>query len=294
MATPYTTFGVGGGAKAVLVIKRPEELVEAIVAAQKNRLPYRLIAGGSNVVFSDKLFNGLLIIFRDNNDSKLHHTYHCQGQTLTVEASAPLAGLIKGAIKNNLAGLEALSGIPGTVGGAIIGNAGAYGQSISDHLIAVEVFDPNVKCLTSNTKWFTRKQCKFRYRDSIFKHKELIVLRAKFELVKGDKKELAEKSRQIIKTRNQKYPPGLKCPGSFFKNIVQLDGSKIPAGKLLEEVGAKGMRQGGIYVASYHGNLLINDGTGTYTDVKKLAAKLKWKVFKKFGIKLEEEVRYVV
>jgi UDP-N-acetylmuramate dehydrogenase len=284
---PYTTFGIGGEAAAILIVKEPAELTAAISLARANKISYRLIAGGSNVVFSDKIFQGLLIIFCDGGTSKLDHTCHCQGVALTVNASAPLSELIKGAIKNNLAGLEALSGIPGTVGGAIVGNAGAYGQSISDHLVAVEVWDGK------KTKWLEKKACKFNYRDSIFKHKNLVILRAKFKLESGDKKALVKKSREIIKTRNKKYAPGLRCPGSFFKNIVQPDGSKIPAGKLLEAVGAKGMRVGGIYVADFHGNLLINDGQGTYADVKKLASKLKQKVLKKFGIKLEEEVRYI-
>lgn len=295
---PYTTFGIGGEAQAISVIQKPTELVEVISLAQKNHTPYQLIAGGSNVVFPDKFYPGLIIVFR-------HPTGKVQisGQTIECDASLPLAKLISGAIKNSLGGLEALSGIPGTVGGAVVGNAGAYGQSISDKLVTVEVWDG------TKIKWLEKEACKFAYRDSIFKHKELVVLRARFELEKGDGKELAKKSRGIIKVRNQKYVPGLKCPGSFFKNVLvkkvpksslklidsaRIISDKIPAGYLLETVGAKGMREGGIYVANFHGNLLINDGTGTFSDVKKLAQKLKQKVFKKFGITLEEEVRYMI
>lgn len=299
----YTTFGIGGEVGAIVSAKNPEALVLAVKSARTNKTPYVIIAGGSNVVFPDRPYRGTVIVFCDSR--KLNHTCHCQGDTLTVSAGIPLAELIKCAIKNNLAGLEALSGIPGTVGGAVVGNAGAYGQSISDHLVAVEVFNPNVKHSVFN---ISKKQCKFAYRDSIFKHKEWIVLRAKFKLEPGDGKALAKKSREIIKTRNAKYTPGLKCPGSFFKNVLvgnirrsdlrkidpaRIISDKIPAGYLLSEVGAKGMREGGIFVADFHGNLLINDGTGTYADVKKLARKLKQKVFKKFGIRLEEEVRYM-
>lgn len=284
----YTTFGIGGEAEKILVIKKPEELVVAVSDARKNKIPYQLIAGGSNVVFSDKFFRGLLIVYR-NPAGKIK----IENNVVECDASLPLLKLVTGTVKNGFAGLETLSGIPGTVGGAIVGNAGAYGQSISDKLVAVEVWDPLLGA-GGKTKWIEKKNCKFKYRDSIFKHKDLVVLRAKFELVKGEQKELVKKSREIIKIRNQKYAPGLRCPGSFFKNVVQADGSKIPAGKLLEEVGAKGMRVGGIYVADFHGNLLLNDGTGTCAEVKKLATKLKQKVFKKFGIKLEEEVRYIV
>ena len=133
-------------------------------------------------------------------------------------------------------------------------------------------------------------------------------MRAEFKLKKGDKKVLAKKSREIIKVRSEKYNPNLRCPGSFFKNVLISDVSrvtlaridkqkiragKIPAGYLLEAVGAKGRRVGGIYVADFHGNLLINDGHGTYRDVRLLAAKLKKLVQKKFGIELDEEVRYI-
>jgi UDP-N-acetylmuramate dehydrogenase len=295
---PYTTFGIGGEAQAVSVIRKPAELIEVVSATRKDKTSYQLIAGGSNVVFPDKFYPGLIIVFRDPMGK-----VRISGQALECDASLPLAKLISGAVKAGLGGLEALSGIPGTVGGAIVGNAGAYGQSISDKLMAVEIFDGK------KTRWLEKKACKFAYRDSIFKHKDWLVLRARFELEKGDGKELAKKSRGIIKVRNKKYEPGLKCPGSFFKNVLvknisksslklidsaRIIGDKIPAGYLLETVGAKGMRVGGIYVADFHGNLLINDGTGTYAEVKKLANRLKQKVFKKFGIAIEEEVRYMV
>ena len=136
-----------------------------------------------------------------------------------------------------------------------------------------------------------------------------MILQAEFKLAKGDKKKLRAKAREIIKIRSSKYDPSLRCPGSFFKNVLVKDISlrakkladptkirngKIPAGYLLEAVGAKGMRVGGIYVADFHGNLLINDGRGTYRDVVTLATKLKKLVKKKFDITLDEEVRYLI
>ena len=163
-----TTFGVGGKTLAYLHVRTPEELWGAVSLARKRKIPYQIIAGGSNVVFADETYRGLVIVFR--NPKKLHHTCQCQDLTLTCEASLPLAELIKCAIKNNLAGLESLSGIPGTVGGAIVGNAGAYGQSISDKLVAVEVFDGK------KVRWLDKKACRFAYRDSIFKHNDWIVL----------------------------------------------------------------------------------------------------------------------
>ena len=296
----YTTFGIGGQARYFISATNSAELIEAVNLAKKNHWRYFVIAGGSNVVFGDKTFDGLVICFEPKVSP-----CQWQGLTLTVEANLPLAKLIKTAISNGLVGLETLSGIPGTVGGAIVGNAGAYGQSISDCLTRMEIFDPRGESI----RWLTKKQCRFTYRDSIFKRKDWIILRAKFKLMKGNKKELIKKSREIIRIRSEKYNSQLRCPGSFFKNVLVKDISnqakklidpikirdgKIPAGYLLEAVGAKGMRQGGIYVADFHGNLLVNDRHGTYRDVVTLAIKLKKLVQKKFGITLEEEVRYMV
>ena len=225
-----------------------------------------------------------------------------RGHIVEAPASLPLADLIQSSLHHSLAGLEALSGIPGTVGGAVAGNAGAYGQAISDKLVKVEVFN----VAAGEEKWLSKNECAFAYRDSIFKQQELVILRAVFELAPGDRQVLQTRASEIIKTRENKYQPGLKCPGRFFKNVLVknagdsvltidtskiIDG-KIPAGYLLEEVGARGMRRGGIYVASFHGNLLINDGSGTCAEVVGLATELKKLVQEKFGIKLEEEVRY--
>ena len=329
LLAPYTTFGVGGLADYFLEVRNPEELVTAVRLAKKKSWPYFVIAGGSNVVFGDKPFRGLVIRYQIKNqrfdlkNPSRSNLISCQGRTLTCdltcEAGVPLERLIKKAISSGLAGLEALSGIPGTVGGAIVGNAGAYGQTISDHLVRVEVFAPRLLDAArprgrtaSGVRWLTKKQCRFAYRTSIFKEKkgeDWLVLRAEFKLKKGDKKALTKKSREIIKIRSEKYSPTLLCPGSFFKNVLvrgmsrvalakgdkqKIINGKIPAGYLLEEVGAKGRRVGGIYVADFHGNLLINDGHGTCRNVVTLAAKLKKLVQKKFGIILEEEVRYML
>jgi UDP-N-acetylmuramate dehydrogenase len=295
---PLTTFGVGGGALAYRRVKSPAELVAAARTARAAGQKYAVLAGGSNVVFPDGLYRGLVIHYLTPGARPVIEGL---GE-LVVEAGLPLAALIKFAIKNGLAGLEALSGIPGTVGGAIVGNAGAYGQSISDHLTHVQVWDGQ------KIKWFTKKACRFGYRESIFKHTDYLVLSARFKLNGGESKTLAQKSRQIIKIRNAKYRPGLKCPGSFFKNVLVKDISKtalakidqtkiidgkIPAGYLLEAAGARGIKLGPLYVASFHGNLIVNEDGATAAQVKKLAAQLKNKVFKKFGINLEEEVRYL-
>jgi UDP-N-acetylmuramate dehydrogenase len=292
-----TTFGVGGKTLAYLHVRTPEELWGAVSLAKKKKISYQIIAGGSNVVFAEKIYPALVIQYF-NKIGRVE----IDDSEVVVDASLPLMQLIRAVMRSGLAGIETLSGIPGTVGGAVVGNAGAYGQSISDHLDSVLIYDGQ------KTKWVNKKACHFAYRDRIFKHKDPIVLRVKFKLGKGDRKELEKKSREIIEMRNKKYPPGTRCPGSFFKNVLAKEVSqkslklldrakiahgKIPAGYLLEAVGAKGMKQGKIYVADYHGNLIINGGKGKCVDVKKLATKLKQKVYNKFKIKLEEEVRFI-
>lgn len=293
----FTTFGVGGTARYYVLAATPGELIQALELACENGWPYVVLAGGSNMLFPDAGYKGLVIHYL-NTGAELA----IGGTKIKVGASLPLASLVDGAIKVGLAGLEALSGIPGTVGGAIVGNAGAYGQSISDHLTRVEVFD-----MVSGVRHLSKGECEFAYRNSIFKKdRNLFVLRAEFGLGRGDGGALHQKSEEIIATREKKYPPTLKCPGSFFKNVLVKDVSseslklidqskiiddKIPTGYLLEEVGAKDMRQGGAYVADYHSNLIINDGTASYKDVMTLSTELKKLVKDKFNITLEEEVR---
>ncbi|MBI5140400.1 MAG: UDP-N-acetylmuramate dehydrogenase [Candidatus Vogelbacteria bacterium] len=323
---PHTTFGIGGVARYFIEIKSVEELPEAIELAKKKKAPHYVIAGGSNLVFGDGLLYITLIKLCPPKTGKL---IEVRGNKITCDASVVLMDLVNSAVKNSLGGMETLSGIPGTVGGAIVGNAGAYGQAIPDKLEKVLVFDGQKK------KWLTKKECKFVYRGSIFSHPSeregsavafsahgkrggfatkvtsnpsLYVLRAVFKLDKGDKKALEKKSREIIEIRDKKYPPGLKTPGSFFKNVLINEMpreslkflptdrdyfGKVPAWHFLNQVGARGMREGGIAIADFHGNYLINTGSATFEDVKTLADKLKKLVKDKFGVELEEEVVYV-
>lgn len=294
-----STFCIGGRAEYFCSVGKPDELVKAIGLAKKLKLPYRIFAGGSNVVFPDGTLRGLLIRFSGGWLVR-------KGNIIVADGGVSLARIVSSSIGWGLKGLETLSGIPGTLGGAIVGNAGAYGHSISEIVKRVEVWDP-FDTTQGKRVWLKKSACKFGYRDSIFKRKTILVLRVEFVFRKGNKKELKKISREIIKIREKKYRPDLKCPGSFFKNVLaenisekslklidrkKIIEGKIPAGYLLEEAGAKGMKLGGVRIANFHGNLLINSGRAKAKDVKKMAEILKRKVYKKFGIKLEEEVRY--
>lgn len=291
---PLSTFKIGGKAKYFCEARNDEELFEAVARAKELGVSYKIIAGGSNVVFPDRTLNCLLIRIKSNR-------IEISDRMIIADAGAELMRAVDLAVGHGLRGLETLSGIPGTIGGAIVGNAGAYGHSISEVVDNVEIWDGKQK------RWLKNKDCGFQYRESIFKKGPYVILRAALKFKKGNPKELKRISRDIIEARLKKYKPGLRCPGSFFKNVRVKDVSKkslklidrskviegkIPAGYLLEEVGAKGVRCGGIRIADFHGNLFINDGSAKAADVRKLARILKNRVRGKFGIELGEEVRY--
>ena len=189
------------------------------------------------------------------------------------------------------------------MGAAVYGNAGAYGHSISERISRVRFFDG------SRIREFDNPHCEFSYRESVFKrHKEWIVFSTELTMECGDASALRETADKILGIRNKKYPPTMKCAGSIFKNFllaelpprvvteipanVIIEG-KVPSAWFLEQVGAKGMRAGGIQVADYHANLIYNTGQGTARDLVGIIAELKQRVARRWDIPLEEEVQYV-
>ena len=298
-----TTLRVGGPAEYFIVAQQEEDILNVIHFAQKHTIPFYLLGGASNIVANDTTIKGVVIINKIN-----HCDINLPKQTIVVGAGHSLLDLIHTINKQGLSGMEKMAGIPGTIGGAIYGCAGAYGTEIKNCLHSVKIFDGK------KTRWITKQQCRFGYRTSIFKKKKnWVILEARFTFTKANPKILKKISKDIITLREKKYPPDLKCPGSFFKNIVitairpaslkkqflskidrqKINHGKLASGYLLEQVGAKGLKKGDIAVAEYHGNLIYNTGNGTSKDVKKLASLLKKKVQKKFGIILEEEVQYL-
>jgi UDP-N-acetylmuramate dehydrogenase len=294
LLSTYSTFKIGGPAKYFVKVSTSADILSAIAWAREKKIAYRIVAGGSNIVFPDEGIDGLIIHVSGNEVT-------LKENTLTAQAGVLLAKVIETAIEEGKSGLEQLSGIPGTIGGAVVGNAGAYGRNIGEVVERIEIFNGEV------SRWIQKDECHFSYRHSIFKENPYLVLQVVLTLSAGKKEDLKKLSQEIIKIREKKYKPGLACPGSFFKNIItsnisptvlkRIDTSKIiagkiPAGYLLQEIGAPGMRKGGIAVADFHGNLLFNIGHGTAKEVKELAQELKERVKARFGILLEEEVRY--
>lgn len=296
LLAPYTTLRLGGPARYFVEVKTSDQIAEAVHWAKEQEIPFLVVGCGSNLLVSDKGFPGLII---RNLDKGIHR----KGDKLRVRGGTLLADLINFSINAGLGGLEKIAGIPGTVAGAVYGNAGAYGQEISDHLTNILVFDGE------DMRRLDRNQCRFSYRSSIFKsNKDLVILEVEFTLNPAGKFVLKDEARKIIALRAQKYPPSLLCPGSFFKNLWVEDlppetvnkipkekivHKKVPAGYLLEAVGARGKSRGGIKIADYHGNLFINTGKGTPQDFWDIVQLHQRKVKKKFGILLEPEVQLV-
>lgn len=297
---PFTAFKIGGLAKFFVEVKDEKELIEAINYAKKNNLEIFMLGGGSNILISDEGFNGLVI--------KIQNTkYKIRDTKIECGAGINLSEIVKLTIENSLTGLEWAAGIPGTFGGAIRGNTGAYGSSISESLEEVKFIDLQNKILESRI--FKNKDCEFDYRSSIFKkNKNLIAVSAVLKFQKGNKEEIKNKIEEIIKQRGGRIPRE-KSSGSFFKNPkVDSQGlisrfekdsgekcqeGKIPAGWLIDEVGLRGKKIGGAQVSEKHANFIVNLDNATAQDIVMLASFIKMKVRDDLGVQLQEEIQYI-
>ncbi len=276
----HTTYKIGGPADYFIGVKNFEELKMALKFADDNSLPIFILAGGSNVLFSDEGFRGLIIKI-DNKETNIY------GNKITAGAGVLMNDLVSQSIENNLAGLEWAGGLPGTVGGAIRGNAGCFGGEIKDIVKEVTVVTNN-----GEVKLYKNKDCQFGYRDSIFKHNGEIIMNAIFKLRPGNKENLKAIVFDHIKYRQLKYR--LPSCGSVFKNCFLKDGSVLPAGALIEACGLVGKTIGGAMITKEHANIIHNFNNAKATDVLGLINLIKEKVEKKFGIKLEEEVQLII
>lgn len=295
---PYTTFKIGGPAKFFVEVKNQEELGEAFLYAKKNNLEIFILGSGSNILVSDEGFRGLMIRLINDSCSFRKNFVECDG-------GVQLSKVVSLATENGLTGLEWAAGIPGSIGGAIRGNAGAFGGEMANVIKEVTIFNK-----TGLTEIYDSKKCVFSYRNSIFKeNRKLIVLSTVLELQEGDKDNIEAKVRENIKKRLERQPKGIASAGSFFENPVVTDkklisnfekdtgslikDNKIPAGWLIAEVGLLGKKIRGAKVSEDHGNFVINTGDATAQDVIILASLIKQRVRSKLGVQLKEEVQYV-
>ncbi|MFQ6008083.1 MAG: UDP-N-acetylmuramate dehydrogenase [Candidatus Zixiibacteriota bacterium] len=278
---PFTSFKTGGPAKYFYSAQTVDDIVRAVKAAREYSLPYFILGGGSNVLVSDQGFDGLIVKVDVTGISLIGET------EVECGAGEELMSLVNFCAENSLTGLEFASGIWGTVGGAIYGNAGAYGGEIGSVLAEVVVVDRN-----GNIKTVDRAYCRFGYRDSYLKTTGEVVVKARFRFKKGDKQQVRQQVAKILSLRRSKHPADGMSAGCFFKNIPDpnQEHGKIPAGCLLEQVGAKQLAVGGAKVFEGHANIIVNTGTATSQDIRRLADLLKRKVLERFGIELQEEV----
>jgi len=285
----YTTFKIGGRAKYFFVAKDKEDVIRAVLAAKKNKLSFFVLGGGSNTLISDKGFKGLVI-------KTENRTWKVEGSRIYAEAGVPLSQLVSLALQNNLTGLEWAAGIPGTVGGAIYGNAGAFGKSMGDSVKQVEFFD--IK--HNKIKVFKKKECRFDYRESIFKkNKNFVILSARFQLKKAKKSEIQKEIKENLNHRKETQPLNFPSAGSVFKNpapkqsLVRGKPIRFSAGELIEKCGLKGKKIGDAQISEKHANFIVNLGKAKAKDVKKLITLVKKRVKKKFKVNLKEEIQYL-
>jgi UDP-N-acetylmuramate dehydrogenase len=291
----YTRFAIGGAADVLVESADADCFAAALKVARASGLPVVVIGGGTNLVVADEGFGGVVLRLTAEHIA-------AEGTRVRAAAGAVLQKLVEFSIGRGLKGLETLAGIPGSVGGATYGNAGAYGHSISESVAAVRYLDEQCEART-----LSREACGFRYRDSAFKrNRNWVVLEVELELAEGDREELAGCAGEILAVRNAKFPETMMCAGSIFKNLLASElpptvtvpervvrEGKIPAAYFLEQVGAKGMTRGAITVADYHANLIYNRGGGTAAQLRALLAELKLRVRERFGLEMEEEVQYI-
>ena len=299
----YTTFRVGGLAKYFLRTSDRKELKKAIEKAIKEKIKFVVIGGGSNTLFSSEGFDGLVIVYKIVNIKERPLIEKIKDGVFKVDAAIPLFSLISE--MKNFSGLEWGIGIPGTLGGAINGNAGAFGESISgsiDNVFALEIKNGEV-----SEKTFNKKECCFGYRTSVFKNNsELLVVSAELKLFKAEEREVGEMIKNNLEKRIKKQPKGFSA-GSVFKNYCGKieesiinnypelktfsDNENIPAGLLIELCGLKGKQIGDAKISDEHANFIINFGNATSDDVISLINLIKKSVKEKFLVDIQEEIK---
>ncbi len=279
----YTTFKVGGKVKYLCKISDINKFPDVIKIAKEHHLKFIVIGGGSNLYFTDEIYEGIVILNRCNK-------FEIKGREIECESGALIEDIIKECVQKGIAGLEFMAGIPGTIGGAVCGNAGAFGDSIGNYIKSALIIDEKLVLKTVNKEFFN-----FSYRTSNILDSEKVILKVTLELKEGEREEIIRKVEEYKKIRESKIPYDVPSAGSFFKNVLlSKDTSKrTSAGELIDKAGYKGFRIGDAQVSVKHGNFIINVGNATSKDVLMLAEKLKKVVYDKFGIMLDEEVRYI-
>jgi UDP-N-acetylmuramate dehydrogenase len=298
---PLSTFKIGGDSEFYVEISEKDDLEDAVCWAENNGKKVHIIGGASNLLINDKGVSGLVI--KISNKSLMQKD--CK---IIAGAGSNLSSMVLASCNAGLKGLEWAAGIPGTVGGAVRGNAGAYGGSMREVIDKVEIYDTEKRGFIE----LNGDECGFKYRTSIFaQNPDLIIWQVHFLFAHGDKQELEACMRDIILKRKDRIPRE-PSPGSVFKNLHldyvsennpelaklaekegKIKGDKIPAAWVIEHSGLAGKRIGGAMISEKHANFIINAGNATAEDVIMLISLIKQKVRIKFKLQLQEEIGYL-
>ena len=273
----HTSFKIGGKADIFAVVDSVEDLIQIEKYAKENNIFTFIMGNGSNLLVSDSGIRGIVIKLGDE-----FKKISIEEEYITVGAACSINALAQSALGNELTGFEWAFGIPGSVGGAVFMNAGAYGGSMSDVVFETTYLDENY-----NLCKLEKEAHKFGYRKSVFKIKEVngIILSTKIKLKKGDKKEIWEGMQKYINARIDKQPLNMPSAGSVFKRP---DGHFV--GKMIEDLGLKGFTVGGAQVSEKHAGFIVNLGNATSKDVKELIKYIQSKVKEQYNVDLETEV----
>jgi UDP-N-acetylmuramate dehydrogenase len=291
---PLTTFQIGGTARYFVDARSENDIREAIAWAKEKKIKFAILSGGSNVLVPDDGLDGLVIHMVGN-------LYGSEDGALDAWAGSNFLFLIQTLGAQGFGGWEKLAGIPGTIGGAVRGNAGAFGPEIKDFVRTVRAFNTE----TGETREFVNAECVFSYRHSFFKdHPEWIITRACIKLAKIAPEESAKLAEETIAEREKRHLQNVKAAGSFFMNprapqhiidmfekekgITSREG-RVPAGWLIEKAGMKGATVGGAIASLQHPNYIVNQGSASSEDVRQLADKVRMAVKEQFGVELHEE-----
>ncbi len=274
----YTSMRVGGPADLLIICESVDEVIQTIALARQYEVPWRMLGGGCNVLVADDGIRGLVIINR-----ACEVTF---GNKIQADAGLKLAVLARKSVERELMGLEWATGLPGTVGGAVAGNAGACGGSIADVLHSATVLEPNGEVVERSSEWF-----EFEYRNSRVKRSagksKPVILRATFRAERGAPQALKVRAQEILEWRREHHPSEATM-GSTFKNPPG-----DYAGRLIDEAGLKGHTIGGAKISEKHANFFINTGEATAADIWALIEHTRSEVKKRFDLELELEIEPV-
>ena len=271
----HTSYGIGGPARAYVTPKNKEDLVSILKFSKDNNIPSYFIGSGSNLLVSDDGIDGIVITL-----GKSFNKLEINKNNVFAETGVMLGKMVKECTKRNLSGLESLIGVPGTLGGALIMNAGAFGGEISNYLEYVSVIT-----MSGDEKKYQQKDIKFNYRNSSFSDNEILI-NANFKFIFSDQKTVSKNKLKASGGRKSSQPLRFRSAGSVFKNP-----SEGAAGYFIDKAGLKGTKSGDAEISNVHANFFVNHGTATAKDVVRLINIARKKVYKEFGVMLELEIK---